>query len=202
MPRVSAAHLEARRRQILEGAARCFARDGFHATSMQDVLKETGLSAGAVYRYFPGKEAMIVDLAHSVLRAVGEVFEDASLAERPPLPDAILANALTRATELLAFPPSLVVQVWAETVRSPELAEVMREGLTGLVGHWQVIVETYQRNGWMRADVPAQHVARTLAACAQGYLLQSALVGPLDTDVVVEGLRGIMSMNAPAAPTG
>ena len=48
MARVSQEHLDARRRQILEGAARCFARDGFHSTTMQDILRETGLSAGAV----------------------------------------------------------------------------------------------------------------------------------------------------------
>ncbi|MFR9726011.1 TetR/AcrR family transcriptional regulator [Streptomyces sp. MS19] len=197
MPRVSPAHMEARRRQILEGAARCFARDGFHATSMQDILRETGLSAGAVYRYFPGKDAMIVDLAHHVLREVAAVFRDASLAERPPLPDVILGDSLTRAADLLTFPPSLIVQVWAETVRSPELATVLRTGLNNLVGHWRVLVEAYQRNGWMRPDVPAEHVARTLAACAQGYLLQSALVDRQDVSVVVEGLRGIMSIDAP-----
>ncbi|MGW9069182.1 helix-turn-helix domain-containing protein, partial [Streptomyces yangpuensis] len=54
MARVSQAHLDARRRQILDGATRCFTRNGFHATSMQDVLKEVDLSAGAVYRYFSG----------------------------------------------------------------------------------------------------------------------------------------------------
>ncbi|HEY9407971.1 MAG TPA: helix-turn-helix domain-containing protein, partial [Jiangellaceae bacterium] len=53
MPRVSEAHLAARRDQILQAAWTCFARDGFHATSMQDVFAEAGLSAGAVYRYFP-----------------------------------------------------------------------------------------------------------------------------------------------------
>lgn len=63
MARVSQEHLDARRRQILDGAARCFARDGFHATSMQDVLKEVGLSAGAVYRYFTGKEDLIAAIA-------------------------------------------------------------------------------------------------------------------------------------------
>ncbi|MBW8820389.1 MAG: helix-turn-helix transcriptional regulator, partial [Streptomyces sp.] len=67
MARVSQAHLDARRRQILDGAAVCFARNGFHATSMQDVLKEADLSAGAVYRYFSGKEELIGAIVGEVL---------------------------------------------------------------------------------------------------------------------------------------
>ncbi|TML76063.1 MAG: helix-turn-helix transcriptional regulator, partial [Actinobacteria bacterium] len=37
MPRVSDEHLDARRRQIIDAAIVCFARDGFHRATMQDV---------------------------------------------------------------------------------------------------------------------------------------------------------------------
>ncbi|WP_030316411.1 helix-turn-helix domain-containing protein [Streptomyces sp. NRRL B-3229] len=68
-----------RRRQTLDGATLCFARNGFHATSVQDVLKEVDLSAGAVYRYFSGKEELIR------ARIVGE-YQDAGMmrADMPP----------------------------------------------------------------------------------------------------------------------
>lgn len=77
MARVSQEHLDARRRQILDGAALCFARNGFHATSMQDVLKEVDLSAGAVYRYFSGKEELIAAIVTEVLQEVGDAFRTA-----------------------------------------------------------------------------------------------------------------------------
>jgi len=50
MPRVSEAHLAARRQQILDAAQIRFIRNGFHQTSMQDVIAEAGLSVGAVSR--------------------------------------------------------------------------------------------------------------------------------------------------------
>jgi TetR/AcrR family transcriptional regulator, transcriptional repressor of aconitase len=65
MPKVSQQYRDARREHILNSARRCFMRDGFHATSMQDLVAEAGLSAGAVYRYFASKDEMIVAITQS-----------------------------------------------------------------------------------------------------------------------------------------
>ena len=56
MPKVTEAHLEARRQQRLEAAESCFSRQGFHQTTMQANCGEAGLSPGAVYRYFSSEE--------------------------------------------------------------------------------------------------------------------------------------------------
>src|SRR5215216_839114 len=59
MPKLMPAHLEQRRQQILDAAAACFARTGFHRTTMQDICDESRLSPGAIYRYFNSKEEII-----------------------------------------------------------------------------------------------------------------------------------------------
>jgi AcrR family transcriptional regulator len=64
VPKLSDDYREARRRQVLDAAVVCFARTGFHRTSMQDIVAESGLSPGAIYRYFTGKEE-IVDATRS-----------------------------------------------------------------------------------------------------------------------------------------
>src|SRR5271165_3311069 len=51
-----------RRQRILEAAERAFVRHGFHATTMQHVAEEIGMSAGNLYRYFPSKEAIVEGL--------------------------------------------------------------------------------------------------------------------------------------------
>ena len=58
-PKVSEQHVEARRKQILDAAFACFAREGFHQTTMQEICREAGLSPGAVYSYFNSKEEII-----------------------------------------------------------------------------------------------------------------------------------------------
>ncbi|UED85885.1 TetR/AcrR family transcriptional regulator [Streptomyces profundus] len=200
MARVSPEHLAARRRQILEGAARCFSRDGFHGSSMQDILRETGLSAGAVYRYFPSKDAMIVALAQEVLSAVRESFQESAASDDPPPPDVLVLRGLHRAGQRLTASPSLVIQVWAETLRNPDLHAILTEGFNALLGYWTRIVSVYQRQGRMRADLEPEHVARYLVASAQGFLLQRALFGErgeVDEMVLRQGMRGLMSMSEP-----
>src|SRR5271157_1652892 len=51
-----------RRERILDAAERAFVRHGFHATTMQHVADELGMSAGNLYRYFPSKEAIVEGL--------------------------------------------------------------------------------------------------------------------------------------------
>ena len=62
MPKTSAAAKEARRAQILDAAVRCFARRGYYATTIEDVVQETGLSRGALYLYFPSKQDLVFAL--------------------------------------------------------------------------------------------------------------------------------------------
>ena len=63
MPKVTQQYRDARRDHILPPARRCFLRDGFHATSLQDLFGEAGLSSGAVYRYFASKDEVIMAIA-------------------------------------------------------------------------------------------------------------------------------------------
>ncbi|GGX23883.1 TetR/AcrR family transcriptional regulator [Streptomyces chartreusis] len=210
MARVSQEHLDARRRQILDGAAICFARNGFHATSMQDVLKEVDLSAGAVYRYFSGKEELIGAIVGEVLGSVHEAFEEAARQSPPPPPDELVAAVLGRtlaARESLvvdgrpAF-PRLVVQVWTETLRNEELAAVLREGYLSVRAAWGRIVEGYQKAGMMRTDVEPDHVARTMIAAVLGFIAQQSLFGPAPVEVLRDGLRALTGMRDDDAATG
>ena len=72
MPRLSEKTREKRRQHILTSAWRCFSRDGFHATSIEDVIAATGMSSSAVYRYFRSKEEIIRASAEIGVARVGD----------------------------------------------------------------------------------------------------------------------------------
>ncbi|WP_093837834.1 TetR/AcrR family transcriptional regulator [Streptomyces aidingensis] len=174
MPRVSAEYLAARRRHILAAAARRFVRDGFHQTSIQDVIDEAGLSPGAVYRYFRSKDEIILAISLEAVGAVQEVVREALETHRPlaelvaDLPRAIAG--LDHADDRMR----LAVQAWGEALRNPDLARAMREGVEGVRAALRERVVMGQRDGDVAGRVDPDAAAQALLALVQGFILQRA----------------------------
>jgi AcrR family transcriptional regulator len=158
MPKVTDDHLEARRRQILDAALVCFSRDGFHRTSMQAIFDESGLSPGAIYRYFKGKHEIVAAIASETLAG----FAAAVQSGPPGGPEVVLARLLDaiEAVELRDQRLRLALQVWSEAMFDPRVADFVRAA-----------IEALQE----RIGDPDQ--ARVLIALAQGSVVQRNLYG-------------------------
>ena len=72
MPKIAEAARAARRGQIIAAALACFARAGYHATTMADIAEQAGVSKGTPYLYFDSKEALFLDLHEEWNCGVGE----------------------------------------------------------------------------------------------------------------------------------
>jgi TetR/AcrR family transcriptional regulator, repressor for uid operon len=62
VPKIAEQTRAARRDQIIAAALACFARAGYHATTMADVAAQAGVSKGTPYLYFESKEALFIAL--------------------------------------------------------------------------------------------------------------------------------------------
>ncbi|MEU4478503.1 TetR/AcrR family transcriptional regulator [Micromonospora sp. NPDC023966] len=194
MPRVSDEHLAARRQQILDAARRCFRRDGFHNTSMQDVIREAGLSVGAVYRYFPSKNDLITAIAQSVVGGAEGIFAELAAAD-PPLP---LVDALDRALTYVDTQTGpdgvlpLAIQVWGEAQRDPALAEFVGRTYTGFRNHFTTLARRAHAAGELPADADPEAVGAALFALVPGYVLQRVLTGTPDRATYLSGVRALL----------
>jgi AcrR family transcriptional regulator len=182
MPRVSAAYLAGRRAQVLEAAARCFAREGFHRATMQDIVKEAGLSPGALYRYFASKEDMVAAIADGRHQAERALLDDA--AGRPGAELAALARAFMGR---LSRPEErewrrVTVQLWGEALRSRRVMGIVRSGLDRPLRRLAARLRAGQRDGSLPADLDAAATARVAASVFQGLVLQQAWEPTLDVD--------------------
>lgn len=179
MPRVTQEYKDDQRAEILAAARRCFIRNGFHRTSMQDVFAEAGKSAGAVYRYFPRKEDMIVGVAAQNLDDVSEVLRTAlarSDGERgvgqvmAELLEAVIERHHDRQLAAMAL------MVWSESLRSPALAERLQAAMVGLTQDMAAFVRERQQAGaW--GGAPADVLAQVILSVLPGFLLNLALLG-------------------------
>jgi AcrR family transcriptional regulator len=70
--RYSKQHKEASRRRLVESAARAFRGRGYHATGLDEVVHDAGLTPGAFYRHFESKAAL---LAAALQHAAGESLQ-------------------------------------------------------------------------------------------------------------------------------
>jgi AcrR family transcriptional regulator len=187
MPKVSEAHLQARRQQILDGAAVCFARDGFHRTSMQDIVRECGVSAGLVYRYFSGKDEMIAEIVRD-----WHAHRSAALTERSDSMAEAYLDLLREIGTAEAPDGRLALQVWAETVRSDELRALAREGIEKARRTVRA-----QAGAQLPADVDPEALIRVLIAVYQGLLVQTAWDETLDNAAYVGVVEEILRRLGP-----
>jgi AcrR family transcriptional regulator len=178
MPRVPQAHLDARRQQILDAARRCFVVDGFHATSTRDILRVADLSAGAFYRYFDSKDAIVVAIASEALSEMTEVFDSALGSDTDrPLDQALdeIFDVVDRLQESQDF-ARLILNVWVESVRSPELAKLFREAFERVRILTRRVVDRQRERGLLPAATDSDGLARVLVGALHGYVIQGALL--------------------------
>lgn len=163
-----------RRSQILRAAMACFAKRGFHPTTMQDISSEAGISVGLIYRYFDSKDAVISAMAAEHKREIHDLLERARQA--PTLLDSLeilfTAHCCEEAPRLHAL---FVVDLFAEAGRNPHVAELVRDVLnTSMAGTTELIGRAPE----MR-DAPHGMTARAITelifATARGMLMRDVL---------------------------
>lgn len=164
MPRVSQAHLDARRQQIVDAARARFASHGFARTSMADLVAASGLSTGAIYRYFSSKDEIVA----AICEQSGEVFPTELTAEAL---QAFLEHVRALARD--HDHARLIAQIYAEAAVSPPLATIVEQQLAALRASVVALLP----------DRPGDDAARTaeafVAVCG-GYIQQLAVRGDLD----------------------
>ncbi|WP_067669157.1 TetR/AcrR family transcriptional regulator [Nocardia miyunensis] len=176
MPKVSQSHLDARRQQIVDAARARFASHGFARTSMADIVTESGLSNGAIYRYFTSKDEIVV----AVCEQAGDALPQALTVEAV---DGFLQHvrALARETDHAR----LVAQIYAEAAVSPPLAAVVRQQLAAMRAAVAELVPERRRRD-------AGQIAEAFVALCSSYNQQLAVRGDVDHAPFTAALMAIL----------
>ena len=168
MPKVSAERSQQRRLQILDAASRCFAKKGLHRTTMQDICKKARLSPGAVYCWFPSKQAIIAEMTR---RSVDSFAAAMRQAERNPRAALRSYLAIVRQATAVSMVGWMNIHLVSESASDKYLRRVLRQVTRGGV----VALERALANLSPGKRGTAKARARLLQAAGFGIVIQSLL---------------------------
>jgi len=146
VPKVTEEHRLARRAQIVAAARTCVIEEGFHKTTMADVIRESGLSAGAVYGYFKSKEEIVAAIAEDALSTIDELFQKILATEQAVTPLMALEAAINHVVAVAERPGGdvtrVAIQAWAEALRNPAIMATACDKYTVLRGNFEAVARS------------------------------------------------------------
>jgi AcrR family transcriptional regulator len=198
MPRVSEEHRERRRQQILDAAQVCFSRKGFHETSLQDIFAESGLSAGAVYRYFKSKDDLVKAIAERSQPAVAAILEEILRRDVLPPLDEIVERFAEGVVERMGFggPVAIAPQGWALATYHDAVRESVAALYLNTRNRWVKVAERLRDTGRLPADSDPWAVGVLLTAMLPGFVLQRLLFGDVEAATLGAAIRSLTGVKA------
>jgi AcrR family transcriptional regulator len=197
MPRITDERREARSEQILEAARACLQEHGLEAVSMEMIIARSGLSTGAVYGYFKGKDQIINAVISDGTAAMAEDLAPIlANPDPPPLPE--LVNQVLRAVVRFGRHKKgdidrLLVSLhgWSHSQSDPELKAATRASYSGLRKLFAGAVRRWQAAGTFDAAADPEGVAEFLTSVTLGFVAQRALAGSADVGAHVAALEAL-----------
>lgn len=195
MPKVSDAHREARREEILAAAQRVLSERGYRRTSMADVIAEAGLSTGAIYGHFAGKQELFLAVARSVLARRRDELEAAIRQSPPPSPGEAL-GVLVRGLLASGVDARVLVQVWGEATTEPDVRTMVNVQVPVIRGAFEDAVRAWWAARPDRppedADAAVARLVPVMVGLVQGFLVQHTVFDDFDGDAYLAAVREVL----------
>lgn len=207
MPRVTQSHRDRQTARILAAAQLCFARRGFDGASMDEIVAKAGMSSSTVYRYFPeGKSSLVRTVIGRVMDPVVDWIAELAEVDKLPSFEDVFVTAVERSwvfgrpfsgeadaspeAESSESPESavateasdqidLMVGVWAELARRPDLREVYADSYLRVRGEVARVVRQWQGRGIIAGGIDPDEAAAVIHNAAVGLIIQRTVTGEL-----------------------
>jgi AcrR family transcriptional regulator len=200
MGRVTQEHIDARRQAILDATAELFVLKGVRAVTMQEIADRAGVSAGAIYRYYPSKDDLTREFfRHCIVEGPVQLISEAM----PPTESAReqLHNAARMLRAIWEEQGFHVIIGDMETMlaatRDPQLAELQRNGRREVFDLMESIVRRGQDLGEFDPALNARAVGMTLYITAIGVGMLAMDASEAEVDGMFEVLDEMLERFAP-----
>ena len=158
------------REALLDAAAEVFASHGYRGASVPAIAQEAGVSTGAIYSNFSGKQELFLAMIERVVQAGADARAKsvADIDDRGQLIAELVAS-WTRTVDDQPGVVLLLVEFWLYALRNPPLDEVVADFLTEVRANFAT---SLLDAGAVDDPAQAERIAVALQAVAYGYAMQ------------------------------
>jgi AcrR family transcriptional regulator len=196
VPRITEERREARREQVLEAARACLEEYGLEAVSMEMIIARSGLSTGAVYGYFKGKDeiisAVVIEGTAAMANDLAPVLRNPEPLPLPQFIGQVLGTMVSfgrhkgDVDRLLAS-----IHGWSHSQSDPKLKAATRASYSGLRKLFADAVRRGQATGTFDAGADPEDIAQLLTSITLGFVAQRALAGSAGIQAHVSALEAL-----------
>jgi AcrR family transcriptional regulator len=175
MPRVTAAHEQAVRTRIVESALRVFAEKGYHGATIGDVVRDSGLSVGAIYTYFRGKDELFLATCDvSAGEGLGELgarlARGHSVAEKLAIAVGFFLDSMVGVSGEPDMAGVLVMQ-WSRAEAEPAVRASLSRRRDQIAGAGELLIREGMAAGEIASWIDAPALAAAYVTFLDGLLL-------------------------------
>jgi AcrR family transcriptional regulator len=190
MPKLKPATQRARREHILDAAEVCFARSGFHRTTMQDICKEAAISPGALYVYFHSKEDLIAGLSERDRSDFAERFAEVSAA--PDFMQALSKLGEHYFNEEPAHKRIMCLEIGLESIRNPRVGEMYRAVDRYVEESFEKLFAKLAAEGRITPDLDIPTLTKVFTMIGDGLFMRRALDPNFDAKTLVPAAMSVI----------
>ena len=177
--------------RILEAAQACFVRSGFQGASMQQICAECGMSPGALYRYFPSKEAIVAAICEADREddmTCFSVFRDATSAL-----DGLVAGAMAHITHThKKGSAALFAEMRSESNRNATIRDTVDSHKQEVAGMIAPLIEGAMERGEIDPPVDPQTLMAVLMSVGEGIAINDLPARGIPLDQIEAALRAML----------
>ena len=176
MPKLSPETIAARKQHILNAALTCFARNGYHQTTLDDIVKEARVSKGGIYVHFDSKKELYMALFDWLM-------PEAELAQNLQVDEATAHETLVTALSGLVAGMSsaqfrqtarLLLDMWLQNLHDPEFQQLFADQYDQYRQSLISIIEDGIAKGEFK-HVDAPSIANILLGAFDGLMVQDLI---------------------------
>jgi AcrR family transcriptional regulator len=165
------------REQLVEAAAKVFARRGYHRATVDEIAGEAGFTIGALYSNFETKEKLFLAIAD---RQVESRVEEISAVGDAAVGDGEDEAGEEAAAQVRAFLeadpdwPLLFYEFWSLSVRNPEIGDELAQRRDAIRDALAETLKRVAKHHGFKLRFPAPVLATAIAACLNGLAFERA----------------------------